>query len=177
MGEMKALESNEAIAKISHIAKSEVAMFGTHDANGTLQIRPMSTAGVDPNGTIWFMSRRSSAKNKEIAANAKVRLIYAVPARSEYLTVDGHAEITRDQKKLDELWNVFAKTWFHEGKDDPELTLLKVTPKAGYYWDTKHSKMVQMAMIAVGALTGLELDDGVQGTLHPKRHTPASSRA
>jgi hypothetical protein len=37
----------------------------------------------------------------------------------------------------------------------------------GYYWDTKHNRMVQLAKIAIGALTGTTMDDGVMGQLAP----------
>ncbi|MDQ2693096.1 MAG: pyridoxamine 5'-phosphate oxidase family protein, partial [Chloroflexota bacterium] len=29
------------------------------------------------------------------------------------------------------------ETWFTEGKDDPRVAAIKVTPTGGYYWDTK----------------------------------------
>ena len=42
-----------------------------------------------------------------------------------------------DGAKAEEMWSPIAKTWFHEGPRDPSLTILKVTPEDGYYWDTK----------------------------------------
>ncbi len=94
-----------------------------------------------------------------------MQLLYANDGSSEYLSLFGTAEILKDQAKVEELWTPWAKTWFNEGKDDPTITLLKVKPQEGHYWDTKNNKMVQMAKIAVGAVTGKHLDDGVEGTM------------
>jgi general stress protein 26 len=74
------------------------------------------------------------------------------------------AEIVFDQQKTEELWNPIAKAWFKEGKTDPEISLIKVTPENAYYWDTKNSKMVDFAKIIITAVTGKTLDGGIEGT-------------
>ena len=164
MSESQNLIHTDAIAKMKHIAGGEIAMLCTFE-DGAMYPRPMATSGIDDDGTFWFMSRRDSLENGQLRADSRAHLIYAVPSRSEYLSLEGTAIITRDQAKIDALWSPFAKTWFHEGPTDPLLTLIKFTPKRGHYWDTKHGKMVQLAGIAIGALTGKELDDGIEGTL------------
>lgn len=165
MGEQRDLAHSDSIAKIKTIAADEMAMLGTFTANHSLHVRPMGTQGIDDDGTIWFFSQKDSPKNKEITTNPKVQLIYSVSGKSAYLSLEGTATISRDQRKIDELWNAFAKTWFTKGKEDPELTLIAVRPTAGYYWDTKHNKMVSLAMIAIGAAIGKTMDDGVMGQL------------
>ena len=57
------------------------------------------------------------------------------------------------------------KTWFTEGEDDPRITVIKVTPTDGYYWDTKHGTAIAGAKILVGAAIGKILDDSVEGQL------------
>ena len=32
----------------------------------------------------------------------------------------------------------FLKVWFQGGKDDLEISLIKVEPTSVYYWDNKH---------------------------------------
>ncbi len=58
-----------------------------------------------------------------------------------------------------------AKTWFPDGKDDPAIVLIRIQLASGHYWDTKHNKMVQLAGMVLGAITGKETDDGVEGEL------------
>jgi general stress protein 26 len=167
MGDRKDLVSNEAIEKIRHICAGQIAMLCTYDGTHEMQSRPMATQGIDRDGTLWFFSDSESAKNLQIKDDAHVHVLYAVHSKNEYVTLKGTATVYRDQKKIDELWTPIAKTWFNGGKDDPHLTLIKVSPVAGHYWDTKHNKMVSLAKIAVGALIGKTLDDGVQGNLQP----------
>ena len=165
MGDIKHLINRAAVAKIKKIAEHEVAMLCTFVPTQTPRARPMSTLSVDEAGTLWFFSARGSPKNQEIAANPQVQLIYALPSKSAYLTLSGTATISRDQAKIDTLWNPLAKAWFSDGPTDPALTVISIVPSDGYYWDTKHNKMVQMVQLAVGALTGKPFDGGVEGTL------------
>lgn len=167
MGETKTLMQGEALRMIKRIAKGEMAMLCTFATDASLSGRPMSTAAVDDDGSIWFMSRDSSEKNRHIASDPRVHLTYAVTGKSEYLFLEGRAAIVRDQVKINELWSPLAKTWFNEGKTDPSITLIRVSPVRGHYWDTKHNKMVQLAEIAMGALLGRPMDGGIDGELRP----------
>ncbi len=36
---------------------------------------------------------------------------------------------------IDRLWSEPWRVWFPDGKDDPNLVLLKVEPTGGEYWD------------------------------------------
>ena len=90
--------------------------------------------------------------------------MYSHPGNTEFLSVYGKAYISRDQDKINELWHPMIKAWF-DGKDDPDLMLLKVEPQDAYYWDTKNNKLVTLLKIAASALTDYEEDDGIQGRL------------
>jgi general stress protein 26 len=85
---------------------------------------------------------------------------------NEYLSLFGTARTYRDQQEIDELYNSFANTWC-DGTDDPNLTIIRFSPSQGHYWDSKHGKAVQMIGILVGAITGKQTDDGLEGELKP----------
>ena len=64
-----------------------------------------------------------------------------------------------------ELWSAIAKTWFNEGYDDPELTLLKIVPEDGYYWDSKDGRIVSLFKMVAGAITGKEMNTSIEGDI------------
>ena len=126
----------------------------------------MATQEVDEEGNIWFMSDRSSDKNKEIDKDNKVQFFYSHTGNYEYLSIFGRVEIVNDRSKIEELWSPMAKTWFKEGKEDPNISLIKVTPEDAYYWDTKNNKMVSLIKFAMGAMGITPKNDGdVEGRL------------
>ncbi len=165
MGNTENLRSSEAVNKIKElIEKANISLFTTKLSSAPFSTRPMSTLKVDENGIIWFFSKVYSNKNMDIKQDDRVQLFYLHSALSEYLSLYGRAEIVTDRRMIDELWNPLAKVWF-DGKEDPTLTILKITPEDGHYWDTKHSKMVQLLKLAIGAIIGKPLDDGLEGNI------------
>ena len=44
------------------------------------------------------------------------------------------------------------ETWFNEGVDDPHITVIKVVPSEGYYWDTKYGNAVAGLKMIIGTL-------------------------
>lgn len=167
MGDVKDLVRNEAAKKIKELAEgADICMFTTALSQLPLTSRPMSTRAVDDEGNIWFFSKDSSNKNTEITADKRVQLFYTSSKNSEYLSVYGEATILSDTDKAAELWSAWAKAWFPEGVDDPELTIIKVTPLDSYYWDTKNNQLVSLLKIAASALTGKEMDDGIEGKIN-----------
>jgi general stress protein 26 len=164
--EIKNLSRQEANEKIKELAlKADMCFFTTNLSQLPLSTRPMSTRDVDENGDIWFFSRKGSTKNEEIAADNRVQLFYSNHSNYEFLTLYGTATIIKDDEKAKELWSAMAKTWFNEGYTDPELTLLKIVPEAGHYWDTKDGKIVSLFKMVAGAITGKEMNNSVEGDI------------
>jgi len=165
MGEIKNLLNNAAIQKLQDLAKDETCLFCTYLDEINITTRPMSTQTVDEGGCFWLFSSKDSNKNQEIQNNSKVYLQFANAGKENYLSVSGEGKIITDRNKIHQLWNPIVKTWFTEGKDDPEITLIKITPMEAYYWDTKHGKMIAFLKIMTGALIGKTMDDGIEGKL------------
>lgn len=164
MGTTQNLRSVDAIEKIKNLIKSEnIALFTTNLSHAPLSTRPMSTAQVDEQGCIWFLSKIDSDKNAEIKRDNRVQLFYSHMKSAEFLSLYGKADIVQDRAKLEELWTPIAKAWFTEGIEDPTITIIKFTPEDGHYWDTKSGKMISMLKIAVGAITGITMDNGLEG--------------
>jgi general stress protein 26 len=164
MGDTKNLAGKEAITKVQEMIDDiEICMFCTYE-NGKLTSRPMSAQDVDEEGNIWFLSDKNSEKNKALQNDNKVELLYA-KGNSKFIAIHGKGTVVYDKEKIKELWTPIAGIWFKEGVDDPNVSLIKVSFEDGYYWDTKHGKMVEIAIMAAALLTGKTMDDGIEGTL------------
>ncbi len=160
------LFSEDAIAKIKKIAiNTKICMFCTHLFEQPIQSRPMTIKEVDDEGNIWFISSKTSNKNLEIKSDNHVQLFISNSNDYEYLSVYGKATIYSDKATIEKLWNPIANAWFEEGKNDPKVTVIKVHPEEGYYWDTENSKIISFLKIAVAAFTGIETESGKHGHL------------
>lgn len=164
---IKTLKGHEALAKLKAIAtKAENCFFCTNIKTGLpVSIRPMNVLQVDDEGSLWFMSMKDSTKNGEISSDPFTHVLFQESTNSGFLNVYGITEISTDQAKIDELWKPLLKTWFQGGKEDPNITLLKVVPTNVYYWDNKHGDVVAFAKMAASVITGKTMDDSIEGNL------------
>ena len=161
------LNAQEAIAKIKELVeKADSCFFCTAVTTGdSIGARPMAVQEVDDAGNLWFLSADDSHKNEELMRNPSVRLYFQGSAHSDFLLLDGTATVSRDKARIKELWKPVLKTWFTEGVDDPRITVIKVAPAEGYYWDTKHNMAVAGVKMLIGAALGKTLDDSIEGRL------------
>ncbi|RNI36619.1 general stress protein [Hanamia caeni] len=166
MSNVKNLYNEDAVKKIKDFVDDiKFCMFCTSVTDMPFRTRPMSTLEVDEEGNLWFFSAKSSDKNDEIKDNDTVQLIYSKNSDVHFLTITGKATIVQDQAKKDELWNPIVKAYFPQGKDDPNLSLVKIKPEAAHYWDTINGKMITWFKMAASAVTGNQNNVGVEGKL------------
>lgn len=166
MGDTKDLTNEAAIEKIRELANRKICLFCTY-SNNEIVSRPMDTQDVDENGVLWFMSRKDSVKNMQIDQNSKVYLMYLDDSKHHYLSLSGTARVEAyDRERIEELWTPMTKAWFTEGKDDPDISLITVTPDNGHYWDTKNGKLVSLIKITAALITGKEMDGGIEGDIN-----------
>ncbi len=159
------LMGGEASKKIKELALgARTCLMMTSLDKRPMTVRPMAIQKVDDAGKIYFLSAKDSEKNIELQLSNEMHLTFSNNSSSEYLSLYGTAEVYRDQKQIDEMYSAFANTWF-DGKDDPNITIIRFSPESGHYWDTKHGKVIQLAGILYGAVTGKETDDGLEGNL------------
>ena len=146
--------ASENLQKLAEKIKDiKTAMLVTAETDGTLRARPMQTLQIDGN-YIWFLTGSDSAKSNEIKNDSHVNLTYAQEGDKLYVSVSGIATISRDRQKIDELWSEPIKAWFPQGKDDPNIALLRVEITQAEYWDTPTSPVVHLIGYAKAVVTG-----------------------
>lgn len=145
----------EARAKIGELIRDiRVAQFTTVEDDGSLRSRPMATQDVEFDGTLWFFTQIQSPKIRELRAEEHVNVSYANADSDCFVSLSGRASIVRDRAKIEELWTPILKAWFPEGKDDPQIALIRVDVDHAEYWDSPSSTMVKIVGFVKAIATG-----------------------
>jgi general stress protein 26 len=149
------------IEKIAKLIKGmDIGMLTTTDEDGSLRSRPMSCNGkVEFDGDIWFFTYGKSHKVEESKKHPQVNVAFSDIKNMKYVSVTGTAQLVRDQAKIDELWLPELKAWFPEGKETPDIALLKVTAHKAEYWDTPNS-IIAHTIALFKVATGQPVDVG-----------------
>ena len=158
-------EAIETLKKLSESAR--ICMFCTDLNELPNSSRPMSLKETDQDGNLWFISSDQSHKNFDIKEDNRVQLYFMNNSDSEYLSILGRAFIYKDKATIEEKWSIMANAWF-DGKDDPNVSIIRVSPEETYYWEPKVGKFVSMLHFATAVITGSKTDndDGREGKLH-----------
>src|SRR5690606_24718210 len=152
------------------------AMLLTHHGE-KLHARPMNVAAVEGPNTLWFVTCLDSTKSDEIRQDSRVSA--TLQSARRFVALSGHAEPVRDRQKLDELWKPAWKVWFPNGKDDPNIALIKVTVNDAEYWDNAGAKGIRYVFEAAKALlrhTTPVVGEVLHGRVKPVEPEPASQR-
>lgn len=160
------LHSEEAIDKLKKLVdKIDIGMLCSNIDNGRLHAVPMSRQEVDEEGNIWFLFSSESDTHQHVQHDNKVSLLYSDIKDYNFLSINGTAEISKDQARIDKYWNKMIEAWFEKGKEDPRIRVLKVTPAEAHYWDNKTNKLVTFFKVALSAVSDQQLDIGRKGDL------------
>ncbi|GGG97175.1 general stress protein [Parapedobacter pyrenivorans] len=161
------LQRQEAIEKLkSLVDKIDIGMLCTFNPESDYpHAIPMSRQEVDENGDIWFLFSSESDTHQNLQRNHKVSLLYSDVSNYSFLSINGTGNISQDSTRIDKYWNKIVAAWFEQGREDPRIRVLKVTPEEGHYWDNKTNKLVTFLKVATSALSGKQMDIGREGEL------------
>lgn len=137
------LEGLDARQKIRELIDSTSNCFFVTRTSypGSTNARPMAVQEIDDEGNLWFVSSSDTHKDHELQNNPEVYLYFQSSGASgggEFLEILGRASVSHDQQRIERLWKPEFNAWFEMGKEDPKVSVIKVVPREGHYWDTEH---------------------------------------
>lgn len=160
------LTGSEAIHRVKDLVEEiDLAMFTTHDADGNLVSRPMSTREMDEAGDIWFFTSDDTKKVDEVEEDRSVGLTYTDAKAMSFVSIAGVARVVHDRARMEELYSPSLDIWFEDGLDTPGIVLLRVTPREVEFWEPAHGRLV----MAIGALKALVTKDVPDDTMRHGR--------
>ncbi len=166
--------STQSSADLAHVATLiddiPIAMLTTTEADGALTGRPMAVLEMDDQGALWFFTDLRSSKVEHLPV---AHLGFTDMVHATYVSLSGRAEIDTDRTRIKRLWTNFAKPWFPDGPDSPNLALLKFIPDTVDYWDGPSSKMVRAFGMLASVVAGKPVGLGEHGS-HTGLSDPAA---
>ncbi|MBA3341667.1 MAG: pyridoxamine 5'-phosphate oxidase family protein [Gemmatimonadaceae bacterium] len=139
----------------------DTAMFTTRRHDGHLVSRPMATQKRVNEADLWFVTDADTHKLDELLMDPHVNCSYLNPKSREWVSVSGVARVSRDRKKIRELYKPDWKAWFGDeggerdgGPGDPRLTLIFVDADSVVYMKNDKPRPVILWEVLKGMVTG-----------------------
>jgi general stress protein 26 len=140
----------------------EVAMVTTRRDDGHLVSRPMQTQRRTTGTDLWFMTNVESEKFEELARDPHVNLAYYKDRTREWVSVSGHAILSRDRDLIDSLYQPDWKAWLGDTGDgkrdgsphDPRIGLILVEADSVVYSKSDRPAPLVLFQIVKAMITG-----------------------
>lgn len=134
---------------------TRTGMFGTEG-----RFVPMTHSLEPEDGCLWFLTAKQTPMAKAAAEGAETHYVVSSDKEGIYADIVGKLSVSSDREKLDEVWNFVAESFYDEGKDDPDLVLVKLVPHKAEVWLGPESGLGFLISLAKSKLTGDQPDMG-----------------
>lgn len=127
----------ELEAKLWAGLRSEMTvMLGMVDE--TAPSRPMTAQfeGDEDRGPLWFFTSQDSELVQ--AGGGAATAVYVAKGHDLFARIEGRLTEDTNRAMIEKLWNPFVAAWY-EGKDDPDIALLRLDLESAEIWENASS--------------------------------------
>lgn len=116
------------------IDSEHTGMLGlTHDNH---HFQPMTAFAEREDGVLWFFTRKDTDLAQSVSAGAADAAFMFLDKKLQ-ACIDGRLSLSHDRARIDKYWNAHVAAWYPDGKDDPQLTLLRLDISEAAVWITE----------------------------------------
>ncbi|MGO4739371.1 pyridoxamine 5'-phosphate oxidase family protein [Bosea sp. 2KB_26] len=132
---------------------------------GRIRTRPMSGHVDREEHRILFVTHSHTGPVEELDASQTASIALSDENHNFYATIECRAERLDDPQLLKRIWSPLVGAWFPNGPDDPDVTLLALSPLSAEIWDGPSSAVVIAFKLATAKILGRAPDLGVNTTI------------
>lgn len=111
--------------------------------------KPMTAIpdGDEDDGPFWFFTAKDVDLVKALGPGKPAIAHFASKGHELFATIHGELIRSNDREAINRLWNPFIAAWFKDGKDDPQLQLLRFVPDRAQIWLNDNSLFAGVKMM------------------------------
>ncbi len=129
----------------------------------TAQVDVPEDGDKEDGGPIYFFASKSDGVGERVQGTARAVATYASKDHGVFAHIHGNLVEDNDRAVIERLWNPFIASWYKDGKDDPDLKLLRFDTESADVWEAAKGATLKAA--ALKAL--FDIDPGKE---HSKEH-------
>lgn len=136
-------------------------------------MQPMAAFG-DEDDAIWFFTKRTSDLVRETGGGHEA-IVSLVSKDMEFqASILGRLIPDHNKAMIDRFWSAYVAAWFPKGKDDPELTLLRLACHDARVWMSTKGSIGYLLEIAKANLSHSVPDVGQRAEIEMAAPSQAS---
>lgn len=112
------------------IENHQIGMLGL--VGETAHFQPMTAFVERAANQIWIFTRKDTDLARQVGASHPAMFVFQ--QRDIHACIGGDLALDHDRARIDRYWNAVVAAWYPEGKDDPNLTLLRLDCHDAQVW-------------------------------------------
>ncbi|MEO6432923.1 MAG: pyridoxamine 5'-phosphate oxidase family protein [Sphingomicrobium sp.] len=103
----------------------------------TAQVDLAEGADKEDGGDIYFFASRNEGVGHDLKQGARAIATFVSKGHGLFASLHGTLhDATTEREVIDRLWNPFASVWYKDGKDDPNLLLIRFKATRAELWES-----------------------------------------
>jgi general stress protein 26 len=121
-------------------------------------MQPMAAFGDRTGDAIWFFTKKDTDLVQQTGSGHDAMVCIMAKDQEFQACIHGVLHQDIDRAKLEQFWSPYVSAWYPDGKDDPELTMVRLDPKDARVWVSKRGPIAYPLQIAKANATHTEPD-------------------
>ena len=96
--------------------------------------QPMTAQVLGDENYIYFFTTKDNGLVRNMHENNRAIATFVSKGHDLFATIHGGLAEDQDRAKIDRLWNPHVAAWYPEGKNDPNLLLIRLDPESAQIW-------------------------------------------
>ncbi len=113
----------------------------------TAQVDVPEGGDKDDGGPIYFFASKSESLVKDIGAGHRAVATYAAKGHDLFAHIHGELALCDDAAVIERLWNPIIASWYKDGRDDPDLALIRFDTDEANLWKAEAGATLKAAVM------------------------------
>ena len=113
----------------------------------TAQVDVPEDGDEDEGGPIYFFSSKSDGVGLNVSGSSRAVATFAAKDHGLFAHIHGRLVESTDRAVIERLWNPFVAAWYKDGKDDPDLKLLRFETETATIWEAAKGATLKAAAL------------------------------
>jgi len=111
----------------------------------TAQVDRSDGAGKSDGGPLYFFASRSEHLVQGLGTSHRAVATYCSKGHDLFAHIHGTLILHNDRAVIDRLWSPLVASWYDQGKDDPDLALIRFDADAANIWKAETGATLKAA--------------------------------
>jgi len=113
----------------------------------TAQIDVPEDGDKDDGGQIYFFGTKSDGVGQAVTSSSRAVATFASKGHDLFAHIHGTLVASDDRQVIERLWNPSIAAWYKDGKNDPDLQLLRFDTESADVWEAAAGATLKAAAL------------------------------